>query len=139
MAVNNARQVFFSLAGSRVNGITDQSFDLAVSVIDVTTKDSDGVVEKIGDETSASGSCTCLLDESDNYTFAEIWTAIYAKSSVAFTYGKGIEVSGAELISGNCILTGLSRNDARGGGSGYTLTFETTGALTNGTSSGTLA
>lgn len=139
MAVNSAGQVFLSFAATRINGITDQSFDEAISTIDVTTKDSSGNKEILADEFSASGSCTCLLDEGDTYTFAEIHTAMLAKTSVAFTYGKGIEVSGAELISGNCIITGLSRSDAKNSPSTFTVTFETTGAVTNGTSSGTLA
>ena len=139
MTVNNAYLVSFSIAGNRVIGITDQSLDIAMSTIPITTKDSSGWAEKLADEGSGSGSLSCLLDESAAYAFADIFTAIAAKTSVACTYGKGITTINTELISFSAILTGLSRTDPNNSASGYTLTYEMTGTPTNGTSAATLA
>lgn len=138
MAVLNGSNVFLSLATTLVNGITDQSFDEAIDEIEITTKDSDGSKEFSAGEYSATGSISGLLDPADTYTYQELRAALVAKASVAFTYGNGIDTAGAELISGNLIITGLSRQDPKNAASTWTASVRITGLPAYGTSAATL-
>ncbi len=139
MAVSDGSAIFFSLAATRVNGTTDQSFDEAIDEIEITTKDSNGAKEFLAGEYSATGSVTGLLDPSDTYAYSQIRAAMVAKAAVAFTYGAGIDTAGGELVSGNVIITGLSRQDPKNAPSTWTANVRITGLPTYGTSAATLA
>ena len=139
MAAINGSTVYLSLGGVRVNATMDKSYDEVVSILDATNQDSSGSRVVIADEFSASGQLTGMIDESVTYGYEQLRTAMLAKAAIAFTYGKGIKSSGAELLSGNLVLTGLSRSDPKSGIVIWTATFEITGLPTYGTSAATLA
>lgn len=139
MAVKNGSNVFVSLAGVRVNGLTSKNNDLAVDEIDITTQDSVGWKEFLAGEGSGTFSFEGMDDESDTYAYDQLFAALLAKASIAFTYGEGIETAGKRLVSGNCIITGLTKTDGKNTGSTYSCTCRIDGLPAISTSAATLA
>jgi len=139
MAVKDGSNIWLMVAGSLINAQTDKSFESTVDEIEVTTQDSSNHKEYLAGEDSHSISFSLLDDESDTYAYDELWTAMMAKAAVAFVYGEGVKNAGQRILSGNCIITSLSKTDTKNSGSAVSGTLRVTGAVTKATTTTTVA
>lgn len=140
MAVKDGSDIWVQVAATLVNGMTEKSLDLSANEIDITTQDStDKWQEFLSGFKSGTISFSCKDDESDTYAFDELATAFDTGASVAFAYGSGIKTTGGRVISGNAIITGLSKADAMDTASAFTCSLRVTGTVTFGTSTTTVA
>lgn len=139
MAVNDGSDIWVTIAGSLVNGLTEKSLNLSANEIDVTTQDSGEWTETAIGFKSGVLSFSGKDDESDTYGYDQLATAFAAGASVAFAYDKGIKTAGGRLITGNAVITGLDKSDSMDAAGTFTCNLKITGTPTFGTSSTTVA
>jgi len=140
MAVNDGSDIWVKAGTAVVNGLTTKNLDLAADEIDVTTQDSTGgYKEFLTGEKSGTISFEFLDDESDTHAYDELFDLWVAGAAIAFIYGKGIKTTGKRTISGNAIITALSKNDGKNGPASCSCTLRITGSITKATSTTTVA
>lgn len=139
MAVLDGTDCVIAVAGAVVNGIVNNSIDETVDTIDATTKDSSGHKEFIAGEDTWTISVDGKVDLTDTTDITVLRTAKAAKAAVAVIYGNGIRTSGGQTLSGSGIITSLNQSDPKNGEATWSISIQGTGALTEATSTATIA
>ena len=137
MAHLEGRKCFLTLAGSLLEGIMDSNFAQAVEYVEATTNDSDGHKEGLAGIDSASGSVSGRCNKAHTYGITQARAALVAKAAVALVWGPGIDISGERVLSCNVIITGVEETAAMRDTINYTVSFESTGSISEATSSTT--
>jgi len=130
----NGTTILFKLGTKLVAGQTSANYDESVDVIETTSKLSvERWKTKIGGEISGSGSVECIVDPNDttNATYAEVLAAVRARELVDFSIGG--TATGDKFQTGKCILTSISNAYPQNDKVTFSLSFETSGKITEGT------
>ena len=134
MAVSSGTTVLLKIGAATLTGLVNNTFDDEVDEIDVTTKDSTGaqkefIAGEIGSRFSAEGKYDQSTSAATGHRLLR--TTMKARAAVAFIYGPTAD--NAHVISGNCIIVGLSTADPKNAERTWSATFRVTGATTDGT------
>lgn len=126
----NGSTILFKIATKLISGQTSGSFQSAMDMIETTTKQStNGAKEFIGGELNRTFSASgCFDPESTDWGFLDAITAQAARTPIAFVYG-GV-VAGDDIISGNCLISNISKDDPQNDRSTFSLDFQVTGDIT---------
>lgn len=130
MAIQNGSTILFKIATKLISGQTSGSFQSAMDMIETTTKQStNGAKTFIGGELNRTFSASgCFDPDATDWGFQDALTAQAARIPLAFVYG-GIVV-GDDIISGNCLISNISKDDPQNDRSTFSLDFQITGDIT---------
>ena len=133
-------KVYISLGGTTIEGVTSSSFNEVVEAIDATTQDSSNKKEYVAGDYDADFTVDGAFDATHTYGETQLRTALNARAAVAFVWGDGIETPGAQVLSGNALLTSLSVSGGEGSSiKTWSVGLKVTGGTTEGTSATTIA
>ena len=134
MAAVNGTKILVKVGTKVITGITTASLKSVMDAIEVTTKlSTGGAKEFIGGELNRTITASGLWDPDDttNYGYLDALTAQEARTPVAFIYG-GV-ASGDDIITGNAIITDISRDDPQNAKSTFSISLQVTGAIVQST------
>ena len=112
---------------------TTASIEMSVDMPDATTKDSQGWAEFFAGVRSWTLSSDGLIDYATSASVEtdELVAMLIARSTVAVTFGTS--TTGDMLLSGNAYVSSISQTADMESPSGFSVTFQGTGALTQST------
>jgi len=139
MAVQDGSDIMISLTGTAVvNASTSQNLDVAVDMIETTTKDSAGAKTYIAGEIGATFGIEGKLDPAATYSVTELLAAIQAKAALSCTYGEGVKTSGGRILTFSALMSGYSETGGQNSEGTWTASLQITGAITEATSTATI-
>jgi hypothetical protein len=133
MALINGTNLVIKVGGVPIMRATTASLELSVDMPDATTKDSQGWAEFFAGVRSFTLSSDGLV----NYATAtgvetdELVALLIARSAVAIEFATS--TTGDMKLSGNAFVSSISQTADMESPSGFSVTFQGTGALTQGT------
>lgn len=139
MAVLDGTGVVITVAGAKINGLLNNSFDETVDTIEVTNKDSAGHKEFIAGEDTWTISADGNVDLTDTTDITVLRAAKNAKAAVAVMWGNGILTTGGQILSGSAIITSLNQSAPKNGQVTWSISLQGTGIPAESTSATTLA
>lgn len=133
MALINGTNLVIKVGGVPILKATTASLELSVDMPDATTKDSAGWAEFFAGVRSWTLSSDGLIDyaTSANVETDELVAMLIARSTVSVSFGTS--TSGDMLLSGNAYVSSISQTADMESPSGFSVSFQGTGALTQST------
>lgn len=133
MALINGTNLVIKIGGNPILKATTASLEMSVDMPDATTKDSAGWAEFFAGVRSWTLSSDGLVDyaSSGSVETDELVALLIARSPVAVTFSTS--TAGDMLLSGNAYITSISQTADMESPSGFSVSFQGTGALTQGT------
>jgi len=133
MALINGTNLVIKVGGVAILKATTASLELSVDMPDATTKDSAGWAEFFAGVRSFTLSTDGLIDYATAAAVEtdELVAMLIARSTVAVTFGTS--TAGDMLLSGNAYVSSISQTADMESPSGFSVTFQGTGALTQST------
>jgi predicted secreted protein len=133
MALINGTNLVIKVGGVPIMKATTASLELSVDMPDATTKDSQGWAEFFAGVRSFTLSSDGLIDYATSASVEtdELVAMLIARSSVAIEFATS--TAGDMKLSGNAFVSSISQTADMESPSGFSVTFQGTGALTQGT------
>lgn len=133
MALINGTNLVIKIGGNPILKATTASLEMSVDMPDATTKDSAGWSEFFAGVRSWTLSSDGLVDyaSSGSVETDELVALLIARAPVAVTFSTS--TAGDMLLSGNAYITSISQTADMESPSGFSVSFQGTGALTQGT------
>ena len=133
MALINGTNLVIKVGGVPILKATTASIEMSVDMPDATTKDSQGWAEFFAGVRSWTLSSDGLIDYATSASVEtdELVGMLIARSTVAVTFGTS--TTGDMLLSGNAYVSSISQTADMESPSGFSVTFQGTGALTQST------
>lgn len=133
MALINGTNLVIKVGGVAILKATTASLELSVDMPDATTKDSAGWAEFFAGVRSFTLSSDGLIDYATAAAVEtdELVAMLIARNTVAVTFGTS--TAGDMLLSGNAYVSSISQTADMESPSGFSVTFQGTGALTQST------
>lgn len=133
MALINGTNLVIKVGGVPILKATTASIEMSVDMPDATTKDSQGWAEFFAGVRSWTLSSDGLIDYATSASVEtdELVAMLIARSTVAVTFGTS--TAGDMLLSGNAYVSSISQTADMESPSGFSVTFQGTGALTQST------
>lgn len=133
MALINGTNLVIKVGGVPILKATTASIEMSVDMPDATTKDSQGWAEFFAGVRSWTLSSDGLIDYATSASVEtdELVAMLIARSTVAVTFGTS--TTGDMLLSGNAYVSSISQTADMESPSGFSVTFQGTGALTQST------
>lgn len=134
MALINGTNLVIKIAGNPILKATTASLEMSVDLPDATTKDSAGWSEFFAGVRSWTLSSDGLVDYASGLTVVEtdeLVALLIARSSVAISFATS--TAGDMLLSGNAYITSISQTADMESPSGFSVSFQGTGTLSQGT------
>lgn len=133
MALINGTNLVIKIAGNPIMKATTASLEMSVDMPDATTKDSAGWAEFFAGVRSWTLSTDGLIDyaSSGSVETDELVALLIARNPVAVTFSTS--TAGDMVLSGNAYITSISQTADMESPSGYSVSFQGTGTLTQGT------
>jgi hypothetical protein len=133
MALINGTNLVIKVGGVAILKATTASLELSVDMPDATTKDSAGWAEFFAGVRSFTLSTDGLIDYATAAAVEtdELVAMLIARNTVAVTFGTS--TAGDMLLSGNAYVSSISQTADMESPSGFSVTFQGTGALTQST------
>ena len=133
MALINGTNLVIKVGGVPILKATTASIEMSVDMPDATTKDSQGWAEFFAGVRSWTLSSDGLIDYATSASVEtdELVAMLIARSTVAVTFGTS--TTGDMLLSGNAYVSSISQTADMESPSGFSVSFQGTGALTQST------
>lgn len=133
MALINGTNLVIKVGGVPILKATTASLEMNVDMPDATTKDSQGWAEFFAGVRSWTLSSDGLIDYATSASVEtdELVAMLIARSTVAVTFGTS--TTGDMLLSGNAYVSSISQTADMESPSGFSVSFQGTGALTQST------
>ena len=133
MALINGTNLVIKVGGVAILKATTASLELSVDMPDATTKDSAGWAEFFAGVRSFTLSSDGLIDYATAAAVEtdELVAMLIARNTVAVTFATA--TAGDMLLSGNAYVSSISQTADMESPSGFSVTFQGTGALTQST------
>lgn len=133
MALINGTNLVIKVGGVPILKATTASIEMSVDMPDATTKDSQGWAEFFAGVRSWTLSSDGLIDYATSASVEtdELVAMLIARSTVAVTFGTS--TTGDMLLSGNAYVSSISQTADMESPSGFSVTFQGTGALSQST------
>jgi len=133
MALINGTNLVIKIAGNPILKATTASLEMSVDLPDATTKDSAGWSEFFAGVRSWTLSSDGLVDYATaaGVETDELVALLIARSPVAITFATS--TAGDMLLSGNAYITSISQTADMESPSGFSVSFQGTGTLSQGT------
>ena len=133
MALINGTNLVIKIAGNPIMKATTASVEMSVDMPDATTKDSAGWAEFFAGVRSWTLSSDGLVDyaSSGSVETDELVALLIARNPVAVTFSTS--TAGDMVLSGNAYITSISQTADMESPSGFSVSFQGTGTLTQGT------
>ena len=133
MALINGTNLVIKVGGVAILKATTASLELSVDMPDATTKDSAGWAEFFAGVRSFTLSSDGLIDYATAAAVEtdELVAMLIARNTVAVTFATS--TAGDMLLSGNAYVSSISQTADMESPSGFSVTFQGTGALTQST------
>ncbi len=133
MALINGTNLVIKIAGNPIMKATTASLEMSVDLPDATTKDSAGWAEFFAGVRSWTLSSDGLIDyaSSGSVETDELVQMFLDRQAVAVTFSTS--TAGDMVLSGNAYITSISQTADMESPSGFSVSFQGTGALTRGT------
>lgn len=133
MALINGTNLVIKIAGNPILKATTASLEMSVDLPDATTKDSAGWSEFFAGVRSWTLSSDGLVDYATaaGVETDELVALLIARSSVAISFATS--TAGDMLLSGNAFITSISQTADMESPSGFSVSFQGTGTLSQGT------
>lgn len=133
MALINGTNLVIKVGGVPIMKATTASLELSVDMPDATTKDSQGWAEFFAGVRSFTLSSDGLIDYATSASVEtdELVAMLIARSTVAVTFSTS--TAGDMVLSGNAYITSISQTADMESPSGYSVSFQGTGTLSQGT------
>lgn len=133
MALINGTNLVIKIAGNPILKATTASLEMSVDLPDATTKDSAGWSEFFAGVRSWTLSSDGLVDYATaaGVETDELVALLIARSSVAISFATS--TAGDMLLSGNAYITSISQTADMESPSGFSVSFQGTGTLSQGT------
>lgn len=133
MALINGTNLVIKVGGVAILKATTASLELSVDMPDATTKDSAGWAEFFAGVRSFTLSSDGLIDYATAAAVEtdELVAMLIARNTVAVTFATS--TAGDMLLSGNAFVSSISQTADMESPSGFSVTFQGTGALTQST------
>jgi predicted secreted protein len=133
MALINGTNLVIKIAGNPIMKATTASLEMSVDMPDATTKDSAGWAEFFAGVRSWTLSTDGLIDyaSSGSVETDELVALLIARNPVAVTFSTS--TAGDMVLSGNAYITSISQTADMESPSGYSVSFQGTGTLSQGT------
>lgn len=133
MALINGTNLVIKIAGNPIMKATTASLEMSVDMPDATTKDSAGWAEFFAGVRSWTLSSDGLVDyaSSGSVETDELVALLIARNPVAVTFSTS--TAGDMVLSGNAYITSISQTADMESPSGFSVSFQGTGTLTQGT------
>jgi len=133
MALINGTNLVIKVGGVPILKATTASLEMSVDMPDATTKDSAGWAEFFAGVRSWTLSSDGLIDYATSASVEtdELVAMLIARSTVAVTFGTS--TTGDMLLSGNAYVSSISQTADMESPSGFSVSFQGTGALTQST------
>ena len=130
MAKVDGKNIRLKIETGLLYGVTTSEISLEKDMIDTTAYESLGSKEYIAGEDGGTISATILYDAAGTSggTFQDLFDAWKAGDSVAFVYGG--TTTGDEILSGNCLISSLSKNAPKNEAVSANVTLQITGVIT---------
>ena len=133
MALINGTNLVIKIAGNPILKATTASLEMSVDLPDATTKDSAGWSEFFAGVRSWTLSSDGLVDYATaaGVETDELVALLIARSPVAITFATA--TAGDMVLSGNAYITSISQTADMESPSGFSVSFQGTGTLSQGT------
>ena len=133
MALINGTNLVIKVGGVAILKATTASLEISVDMPDATTKDSAGWAEFFAGVRSFTLSSDGLIDYATAAAVEtdELVAMLIARNTVAVTFATA--TAGDMLLSGNAYVSSISQTADMESPSGFSVTFQGTGALTQST------
>ena len=133
MALINGTNLVIKIAGNPIMKATTASLEMSVDMPDATTKDSAGWAEFFAGVRSWTLSSDGLIDyaSSGSVETDELVALLIARQPVAVTFSTS--TAGDMVLSGNAYITSISQTADMESPSGFSVSFQGTGTLSQGT------
>ncbi len=133
MALINGTNLVIKIAGNPIMKATTASLEMSVDLPDATTKDSAGWAEFFAGVRSWTLSSDGLIDyaSSGSVETDELVQMFLDRQAVAVTFSTS--TAGDMVLSGNAFVSSISQTADMESPSGFSVSFQGTGALTRGT------
>ena len=133
MALINGTNLVIKIDGNPILKATTASLEMSVDMPDATTKDSAGWAEFFAGVRSWTLSSDGLVDyaSSGSVETDELVTLLINRAAVAVEFATS--TAGDMKLSGNAYITSISQTADMESPSGFSVSFQGTGALTQGT------
>lgn len=133
MALINGTNLVIKVGGVPIMKATTASLELSVDMPDATTKDSQGWAEFFAGVRSFTLSSDGLIDYATSASVEtdELVGMLIARSPVAIEFATS--TAGDMKLSGSAYVSSISQTADMESPSGFSVTFQGTGALTQGT------
>jgi len=133
MALINGTNLVIKIAGNPILKATTASLEMSVDLPDATTKDSAGWSEFFAGVRSWTLSSDGLVDYATaaGVETDELVALLIARSPVAISFATS--TAGDMLLSGNAYITSISQTADMESPSGFSVSFQGTGTLSQGT------
>jgi predicted secreted protein len=133
MALINGTNLVIKIAGNPILKATTASLEMSVDLPDATTKDSAGWSEFFAGVRSWTLSSDGLVDYATaaGVETDELVALLIARSPVAISFATS--TAGDMVLSGNAYITSISQTADMESPSGFSVSFQGTGTLSQGT------
>jgi hypothetical protein len=133
MALINGTNLVIKVGGVAILKATTASLEMSVDMPDATTKDSAGWAEFFAGVRSWTLSSDGLIDYATSASVEtdELVAMLIARSTVAVTFATA--TAGDMSLAGNAYVSSISQTADMESPSGFSVTFQGTGALTQST------
>lgn len=130
MALINGTNLVIKVGGNPIMKATTASLELSVDMPDATTKDSQGWAEFFAGVRSFTLSTDGLIDyaTASSVQINELVTMLINRTAVAMVFTTG--TTGDAQLAGNVYVSSISQTADMESPSGFSVTFQGTGALT---------
>lgn len=133
MALINGTNLVIKIGGNPILKATTASLEMSVDMPDATTKDSAGWAEFFAGVRSWTLSSDGLIDYATSASVEtdELVAMLIARTAVSVEFATS--TAGDMKLSGNAFVTSISQTADMESPSGFSVSFQGTGALTQGT------
>lgn len=133
MALINGTNLVIKINGNPIMKATTASIEMSVDMPDATTKDSAGWAEFFAGVRSWTMSTDGLIDYASSASVEtdELVQMLIDRNALAVTFSTS--TAGDMLLSGNAYITSISQTADMESPSGFSVSFQGTGALTRAT------
>jgi hypothetical protein len=128
MAVRNGSDILLKLASTVVTGSTNSDYKRVYSMLEATTKDSNGAKEYIVGEGDGDITIAGKNDEAGSNGIWQLQQAAELKQLIAFVWGA--TSGGSKVITGNCVISDVSITAPQNAVSTWTCTMKISGVIT---------
>lgn len=127
----NGTDVGLYIGGTLITNLTSNDFSVEHSPREATTKNSSGWSESLEGLRSATFSASGYFEEDAAYNFENLYAAISTRATVTVRYSS--EVAGDKYYEASAWVTSMSRSAPLEETETFEMSFQVTGAITEGT------